>query len=138
MALKPFTTEDRRLSSENEKLEDGSPPLTPPYDAVDSKQAVTAPASNPDETVQSDAATADPQYPSGLKLTAIIFALCIAIFLVALDQTIIAPALGTITARFNSVKDIVRMSNHIGDVFFPSFYFVICTSSVVYIFYRSF
>ncbi|KAM0251506.1 hypothetical protein ACHAQJ_008127 [Trichoderma viride] len=45
-------------------------------------------------------------YPKGLKLVSIIFALCMAIFLVALDQTIIAPALGTITARFQSVKDI--------------------------------
>ncbi|KAL6696732.1 MFS general substrate transporter [Trichoderma pleuroticola] len=45
-------------------------------------------------------------YPKGLKLVSIVFALCMAIFLVALDQTIIAPALGTITARFQSVKDI--------------------------------
>lgn len=48
-------------------------------------------------------------YPKGMKLVSIIFALCMAIFLVALDQTIIAPALGTITARFQSVKDIVSV-----------------------------
>lgn len=48
-------------------------------------------------------------YPKGLKLVSIVFALCMAIFLVALDQTIIAPALGTITARFQSVKDIVSV-----------------------------
>ncbi|KAK5995018.1 MFS-type efflux pump MFS1 [Cladobotryum mycophilum] len=46
------------------------------------------------------------EYPSGLKLVVILVALCLAVFLVALDQTIIAPALGTITAHFNSVKDI--------------------------------
>jgi len=46
------------------------------------------------------------QYPHGLKLGLIILALCLAIFLVALDQTIVAPALGAITAEFNSIKDI--------------------------------
>ena len=50
----------------------------------------------------------DPNYPHGLKLVLIITALCLAVFLVALDQTIIAPALGAITGQFQSVKDIVR------------------------------
>ncbi|KAJ6442120.1 MFS toxin efflux pump (AflT) [Purpureocillium lavendulum] len=47
-----------------------------------------------------------PDYPKGLTLTLIITALCLAVFLVALDQTIIAPALGAITAQYQSVKDI--------------------------------
>ncbi|GAB0134563.1 hypothetical protein EsDP_00002928 [Epichloe bromicola] len=47
-----------------------------------------------------------PDYPHGLKLILIMSALCLAVFLVALDQTIIAPALGAITAQFQSVKDI--------------------------------
>ncbi|KAL0765368.1 hypothetical protein CaCOL14_012117 [Colletotrichum acutatum] len=47
-----------------------------------------------------------PEYPSTAKLALVIFSLCLAIFLVALDQTIIAPALGAITAQFQSVKDI--------------------------------
>ncbi|KAH8203630.1 hypothetical protein TruAng_002160 [Truncatella angustata] len=45
-------------------------------------------------------------YPTGLKLWLIILSLCLSIFLVALDQTIIAPALGAITAEYGSVKDI--------------------------------
>ena len=45
-------------------------------------------------------------YPKGLKLVLIICSLCLAVFLVALDQTIIAPALGAITGEFASVKDI--------------------------------
>jgi EmrB/QacA subfamily drug resistance transporter len=45
-------------------------------------------------------------YPTGLKLVLIIVSLCMAVFLVALDQTIIAPALGAITAEYKSVKDI--------------------------------
>jgi hypothetical protein len=48
-----------------------------------------------------------PVYPGGWKLTLIVSSLCLAVFLVALDQTIIAPALGAITAEYKSVKDIV-------------------------------
>lgn len=45
-------------------------------------------------------------YPQGLPRILIIVCLCMSVFLVALDQTIIAPALGAITAQFNSTKDI--------------------------------
>jgi len=45
-------------------------------------------------------------YPTGIVLAAIVVALCLAIFLVALDQTIIATAIPRITDRFQSVKDI--------------------------------
>ncbi|PKS11468.1 hypothetical protein jhhlp_003232 [Lomentospora prolificans] len=45
-------------------------------------------------------------YITGAKLYALIASLCLVVFLVALDQTIIAPALGAITAEFQSVKDI--------------------------------
>lgn len=45
-------------------------------------------------------------YPTGLVLAAIILALCLAVFLVALDQTIIATAIPRITDKFHSVKDI--------------------------------
>ncbi|KAI1498097.1 major facilitator superfamily domain-containing protein [Biscogniauxia marginata] len=45
-------------------------------------------------------------YPTGLKLWLVILSLCLAVFLVALDQTIIAPALGAITGEYGSVKDI--------------------------------
>ncbi|KAL2197860.1 major facilitator superfamily-domain-containing protein [Corynascus similis CBS 632.67] len=48
----------------------------------------------------------DVVYPTGIKLILIISSLCLAVFLVALDQTIIAPALGAITGEFGSVKDI--------------------------------
>ncbi|EFX02951.1 major facilitator superfamily transporter toxin efflux pump [Grosmannia clavigera kw1407] len=46
------------------------------------------------------------QYPTGLKLWLVVFSLCMSVFLVALDQTIIAPALGTITDQFDSITDI--------------------------------
>ncbi|KAL1847639.1 hypothetical protein Daus18300_013899 [Diaporthe australafricana] len=45
-------------------------------------------------------------YPKRTTQTLILASLCLSVFLVALDQTIIAPALGAITAEFKSVKDI--------------------------------
>ena len=48
----------------------------------------------------------DVEYPSGPKLILIIVSLCLSVFLVALDQTIIAPALGKITDDFQSITDI--------------------------------
>ncbi|KAI8635587.1 major facilitator superfamily domain-containing protein [Xylariaceae sp. FL1651] len=46
------------------------------------------------------------EYPTGPQLWLVIISLCLAVFLVALDQTIIAPALGAITGEFHSTKDI--------------------------------
>lgn len=40
---------------------------------------------------------AETEYPHGLKLAVILSALCLAVFLVALDQTIISTAIPTIT-----------------------------------------
>jgi hypothetical protein len=45
-------------------------------------------------------------YPKGVELVVIIVALCLAVLLVALDQTIIATAIPRITDHFNSVQDI--------------------------------
>lgn len=60
-----------------------------------------------------DAPTDTAVYPSGTKLALIISSLCMAVFLVALDQTIIAPALGAITAEYKSVKDIVSLPPYV-------------------------
>ncbi|KAI3320292.1 major facilitator superfamily domain-containing protein [Xylariaceae sp. AK1471] len=48
----------------------------------------------------------DVEYPTGPKLWLVMISLCLSIFLVALDQTIIAPALGAITNEYKSTKDI--------------------------------
>jgi hypothetical protein len=45
-------------------------------------------------------------YSKGVELVVIIIALCLAVLLVALDQTIIATAIPRITDHFNSVQDI--------------------------------
>lgn len=91
--------EETRLSSD-EKTEVGSNNILDTSADNKEQQAGSVTASN------SNAADEQPQYPSAAKLTLIISSLCLAIFLVALDQTIIAPALGAITAQFQSVKDI--------------------------------
>jgi hypothetical protein len=46
------------------------------------------------------------EYPTGLTLVMIILALYLAVFLVALDRTIVATAIPRITDRFHSVQDI--------------------------------
>jgi hypothetical protein len=48
----------------------------------------------------------DMEYPHGLKLVIILSALCLAVFLVALDNTIISTAIPKITDHFNSITDI--------------------------------
>jgi len=53
----------------------------------------------------------DVPYPSGPKLWLLMISLCLSIFLVALDQTIIAPALGAITGEFKSTKEYVGWSH---------------------------
>ncbi|RMZ91568.1 hypothetical protein DV736_g1158, partial [Chaetothyriales sp. CBS 134916] len=45
-------------------------------------------------------------FPTGLKLFLIMIALCLSVFLVALDNTIIATAIPRITDRFNSLGDV--------------------------------
>lgn len=45
-------------------------------------------------------------YPSGLKLALITLALCLSVFLVALDNTIIATAIPKITDHFRSLGDV--------------------------------
>ncbi|KAL8954074.1 MAG: hypothetical protein Q9222_000131 [Ikaeria aurantiellina] len=53
-----------------------------------------------------DKVSEEPEYPSGAKLTIITVALCLSVFLMALDNTIIATAIPTITDRFNSLNDV--------------------------------
>lgn len=57
-------------------------------------------------TGQSENTTATPDYPKAWKLFVIVAALCLAVFLVALDQTIVAVAVPKITDHFHSLGDI--------------------------------
>lgn len=62
--------------------------------------------STPAATEQQVGVSNEPQYPESLKLVTIILALCLAVFLVALDQTIISTAIPKITDHFKSTGDI--------------------------------
>lgn len=46
------------------------------------------------------------EYPTGLKLGLIMIALCLSVFLMALDNSIIATAIPKITDQFNSLQDV--------------------------------
>jgi MFS family permease len=48
----------------------------------------------------------DAEYPSGLKLTILVIAMALAIFLTALDMTIVATAIPQITNEFQSLEDV--------------------------------
>jgi hypothetical protein len=108
------STPTPRLSSDKTERDSIPRPLSRDHDNEKELAVAGADETNKEggvleEVTKTDtvATSATVNYPKGVKLVSIIVALCMAIFLVALDQTIIAPALGTITARFQSVKDIV-------------------------------
>lgn len=69
-------------------------------EAANEKDIQVAEGGKPDE------AQDEPEYPSGLTFAIITLALCLAVFLVALDNTIIATAIPKITDRFNSLDDV--------------------------------
>ncbi|KAJ7158473.1 major facilitator superfamily domain-containing protein [Mycena filopes] len=57
-------------------------------------------------TPAAPAAQFDPEYPTGAKLVVLMIALAISVFLVALDNTIIATVIPKITNHFNSLDDV--------------------------------
>jgi hypothetical protein len=71
------------------------------------EEAVTSTTAHEDATVKdADPPEEEMEYPHGIKLVIILAALCLSVFLVALDQTIISTAIPKITDQFNSIKDI--------------------------------
>jgi hypothetical protein len=83
-------------------------------DLKESESELSSEKQNGTSTVldSSDEKPATPQtdgevvYPSGTKVVLILAALCMAVFLVALDQTIISTAIPKITDQFDSINDI--------------------------------
>ncbi|KAK2592137.1 hypothetical protein QQS21_010175 [Conoideocrella luteorostrata] len=80
-------------------------------EAKQNKQASTLEKAHQDQATNNDhpgnfLQDGEIQYPSGWKLALIFVALCLTNFLVALDQTIIATAIPTITSQFHSIQDI--------------------------------
>lgn len=58
------------------------------------------------ELTQVRTSTEGVEYPTGLKLALISLALCLSVFLIALDNTIIATAIPKITDQFHSLPDV--------------------------------
>lgn len=52
-------------------------------------------------------------FPHGFKLVVLMIALCLAVFLVALDNSIIATAIPKITEQFRSLDDVGWVSDHL-------------------------
>lgn len=91
-------------SSDREKID-----KTEACDSFSQKEPVlsmTPKDSTPAATERPVVMSSEPQYPEGLKIVSIILALCLAVFLVALDQTIISTAIPKITDHFKSTEDI--------------------------------
>ena len=71
------------------------------------REEVTSGKMEEDITVNhADPPEEEMEYPHGIKLGIILAALCLSVFLVALDQTIISTAIPKITDQFKSIQDI--------------------------------
>ncbi|KAK4665965.1 hypothetical protein QC763_0067940 [Podospora pseudopauciseta] len=95
-----ITTSSTQPPSTSSKSPDRAPSPPPIQDTA---AALPSDAEKPPTPPRDDS---NMIYPTGPKLYLIISSLCLSVFLVALDQTIIAPALGAITTEFSSVRDI--------------------------------
>ncbi|CAD0105963.1 unnamed protein product [Aureobasidium uvarum] len=101
-------------SSRPESVEATSPGVLDPSEKLDEAQIRSASVVSGDEKpvagVDSDATQNDEDtdivYPGGFKLTLITIALCLAVFCIALDNTIIATAIPKITDHFKAIDDI--------------------------------
>ena len=99
------------MTTDKDTMTDTEPEKTTPPRSQSPPAAVTTTLphhtkDDPFTTANAGVDDASVVYPKGIKLFLIIGSLCLTIFLVALDQTIIAPALGAITGEFASVGDI--------------------------------
>ncbi|KAJ5117029.1 hypothetical protein N7456_001377 [Penicillium angulare] len=81
-------------------------------EALPNEESNKEPDTSPkDENGEDSSSTADDpekdvEYPSALRLVLITIALCLCVFCVALDNTIIATAIPKITDQFNSLDDV--------------------------------
>ena len=113
MAAQPETQGESKATSITETTEEPKREEVETAEAIEQVNMDSPPTAVKDETIATEKerqakldAEEDMQYPHGLKLVVILVALCLAVFLVALDQTIIATAIPKITDHFNSIKDI--------------------------------
>ncbi|KAG9559507.1 MFS general substrate transporter, partial [Aureobasidium melanogenum] len=81
----------------------GVPLVSVQYDNTDDSERLTSHEEKPEAATSQ---VTNPEHPHGLKLAAIVVALCLATLLAALDQTIMATAAPKITDQFKSIDDI--------------------------------
>jgi len=91
----------RPASQTSEAYEESRPKETIITDSVE-RQGSTSQPSHKDDQEEEDTT----EYPSGVKLTLITVALCLSVFCMALDNTIIATAIPKITDQFKSINDV--------------------------------
>lgn len=91
----------RPASQISETFDASRPKETIVTDAVE-RQASTSQPSHNDGQDEEDTT----EYPSGVKLALITIALCLSVFCMALDNTIIATAIPKITDQFKSINDV--------------------------------
>jgi hypothetical protein len=82
-----------------------------------STNSISRSASNEKEKGSSSGSQTAPEtaedFPHGFKLVVLMTALCLAVFLVALDNSIIATAIPKITEQFRSLDDVGWVSDHL-------------------------
>ena len=88
---------------ENEKLVSSSGSRSPASNEHPAKTIEETPL---EEAEALDKLSDEPEYPGGAKLGIIVASLCLSVFLMALDNTIIATAIPKITDHFHSIDDV--------------------------------
>ncbi|KAJ5783608.1 uncharacterized protein N7518_009285 [Penicillium psychrosexuale] len=82
----------------------------PPFNAVDSSDSSPAPdfkvSESPVDASNEAEAAPEPQLPGPFQFALVTFSLCLIIFVITLDSTVLATAVPVISDQFNSIKDI--------------------------------
>jgi EmrB/QacA subfamily drug resistance transporter len=95
------------LSESSQETETGEKPVINDSHSVSNAQDEKDKTALEKEAEAEEATEQDQsEYPTGMKLAVIIAALALAVFLMALDNTIIATAIPKITDHFNSLTDV--------------------------------
>ena len=105
MSEKKAPSESDAISSDNVGQTDGTPGLNEKDNGI-TRQATAASAAGGKSLQQTRTREDGTEYPTGMKLGLISLALCLSVFLMALDNSIIATAIPKITDQFQSLPDV--------------------------------
>nr|ABR28367.1 putative efflux pump [Xylaria sp. BCC 1067] len=93
-------------SSQNSIIEGGAPAAYGVEKSEGLAKVQTSQTQTGTQLEQSRTREDGTEYPTGIKLTLISVALCLSVFLIALDNSIIATAIPAITNEFHSLQDV--------------------------------